>query len=351
MKRALGYIIGGLLFFVLLEGATRLTLQFDKVRETVFYQNTYSRKVMWTYFGDRSSLHETIFRYDSLLGWTTLTNRVNLFYGTNATHDSFGLRINSAAIDTDNKPIRIVTLGDSFTYGDEVNDSSTYPAQLQTLLHNSKVYNLGVSGYGIDQMLWRLQNHIARIRPHIVIVSPIAEDIGRANSNYFCFFKPYYHLENGQWKLITHHMQSPDEVEKKYYFRSKFLMLLSLTINKIVPIERYTEPDKRQEKATYEMLLQRLHKTITDAGAKPVYCLIPYPQVLFEESEKQKHIHWQNTTRQFCEENKASYFALDSCFMAQVDTSRLKKHGHWKYSENYTIARCLSEHLNTLNLR
>ena len=43
-----------------------------------------------------------------------------------------------------------MAVGDSFTFGDEVNDGQTWPAQLQQLT-GRRVINGGVSGYGFDQ--------------------------------------------------------------------------------------------------------------------------------------------------------------------------------------------------------
>src|SRR3979411_433104 len=52
----------------------------------------------------------------------------------------------------------ILAVGDSFTFGDEVNDGQTWPAQLQ-LLTGRRVLNGGVSGYGFDQNLIRAAQH------------------------------------------------------------------------------------------------------------------------------------------------------------------------------------------------
>ena len=50
----------------------------------------------------------------------------------------------------------ILAVGDSFTFGDEVNDGQTWPAQLQHLT-GRRVLNGGVSGYGFDQTVLRAE--------------------------------------------------------------------------------------------------------------------------------------------------------------------------------------------------
>ena len=53
--------------------------------------------------------------------------------------------------------VRIVTVGDSFTHGDEVADQETWQAELERLDPRLEVLNLGVGGYGTDQafLRWR----------------------------------------------------------------------------------------------------------------------------------------------------------------------------------------------------
>ena len=57
----------------------------------------------------------------------------------------------------------ILAVGDSFTFGDEVNDGQTWPAQLQ-LLTGRRVLNGGVSGYGFDQIVLRAEQLAAKIQ-------------------------------------------------------------------------------------------------------------------------------------------------------------------------------------------
>jgi len=72
----------------------------------------------------------------------------------------------------------ILTVGDSYTYGDEVRDEETWPAQLQRLT-GRRVLNAGVTGYGIDQMVLRAERYVATHRPAVVILSFIADDVRR----------------------------------------------------------------------------------------------------------------------------------------------------------------------------
>ena len=89
----------------------------------------------------------------------------------------------------------ILTVGDSFTYGDEVRDEETWPAQLQRLT-GRRVLNGGVTGYGIDQMVLRAERCVAAHRPAILVLSFIADDVRRVEMRRLWWRdKPWFAVE------------------------------------------------------------------------------------------------------------------------------------------------------------
>ncbi len=73
---------------------------------------------------------------------------------------------------------RIITLGDSFTYGFMVNTAENYPEQLEDQLNSNKpcpgidkyeVINLGVEGYDIEYSLKRFKERGQKYNPDLVI--------------------------------------------------------------------------------------------------------------------------------------------------------------------------------------
>ena len=102
-----------------------------------------------------------------------------------------GLRGNGTA-PIDGAPI--LAVGDSFTFGDEVKDNETWPAELQRLTGHP-VLNAGVSGYGFDQIVLRAEALAPAVRPRAIVVAFIADDIRRTEMRrLWSADKPYFDL-------------------------------------------------------------------------------------------------------------------------------------------------------------
>jgi hypothetical protein len=82
--------------------------------------------------------------YHPQLGWIPRPGRFSGDWTSNV--DASSIRSTGRSITT--RPI--LAVGDSFTFGDEVEDSETWAANLEEFL-NKRVLNAGVGAYGIDQ--------------------------------------------------------------------------------------------------------------------------------------------------------------------------------------------------------
>lgn len=136
--------------------------------------------------------------FDELLGWVPKENFNTRRFSTGP----FGIRKNNDSKDT--LKIHhggILAVGDSFTWGSEVTNTETWPAHLETLL-SEQVYNGGVGGYGTDQIILRGEQLFDILKPRIVIIGFIANDIERAGyESYGGFPKPFFVFENNQLVL------------------------------------------------------------------------------------------------------------------------------------------------------
>ncbi len=121
--------------------------------------------------------YQGLYEYSNTLGYVTEKNanlvvdKVDGWNNILVTSNSLGVRNgNTKAINMNNV---ILAAGDSFVFGDQVNDDETWPAFLQKQGYN--VFNLGVGGYGTAQSLRRLQLFIEtyNLTPETVILQTL----------------------------------------------------------------------------------------------------------------------------------------------------------------------------------
>ncbi len=95
----------------------------------------------------------------------------------------------------------ILATGDSYTKGDEVADAESWPAQVQTLL-GWRAINAGVGAYGLDQTVLRTERLVKELKPAVLVLGLIADDVRRAEmSRLWGREKPYFELDGGRLVL------------------------------------------------------------------------------------------------------------------------------------------------------
>ena len=79
---------------------------------------------------------------------------------------------------------RLLFLGDSFTFGAGVEDEQTFPRGIENDRADTRSYNLGMTGFGLDQM-WRTLHHYGlRLSPSVVVLEFIDDDLHRSITAY-----------------------------------------------------------------------------------------------------------------------------------------------------------------------
>tara|TARA_B100000073_G_scaffold310317_1_gene282663 strand:+ start:1485 stop:2561 length:1077 start_codon:yes stop_codon:yes gene_type:complete len=142
-------------------------------------------------------------KLDYKLGWSpkTGTFKKNTPPHT-VTIDKNNFRKNypTESISTTDKAI--LFSGDSFTFGDGVDDQNTFPSIFQSI-KNQIVINGGVQAYGIDQMYLRSLNIIQNYKISDLFFCFIPDDINRCNySTFHKIQKPYFIFEGDSTRLI-----------------------------------------------------------------------------------------------------------------------------------------------------
>lgn len=96
---------------------------------------------------------------------------------------------------------KIALVGDSFTFGWDVEYPQTYGAQLEAALPGTVVYNLAMPGFGLDQMWLSVRTQALPLKPDLVVVAFISPDFTRSEEAYRLiegFNKPVFKLVDGR---------------------------------------------------------------------------------------------------------------------------------------------------------
>jgi hypothetical protein len=141
--------------------------------------------------------------YDAELGWVPKAgfSSARNIWGKRVAIDDRGLRRNDSADRSATAPA-VLMVGDSFVFGDEVDDDQTQPAHLEQIL-GAPVANAGAFGYGIDQSVLRAERLVPQLHPRALVLGFIPDDIDRTlMSMRTGVEKPYFELDsNGELAL------------------------------------------------------------------------------------------------------------------------------------------------------
>lgn len=165
MKRVLSVIIYLIFLFLVLEGSARL----------IGPLHLYSNRVQFAMVVPHP---DRVYGLHPSQQWV----EDGVIFKTN----SAGFRGNEFMYEKQPNAVRIATMGDSVTYGWNVNEEEDYPSVLESLLNKNcpnikfEVYNFGVPGYGAVQQA-ALIDGVLKYKPDIVLLQFSQDDFKRAD--------------------------------------------------------------------------------------------------------------------------------------------------------------------------
>jgi hypothetical protein len=213
--------------------------------------------------------------YDPVRGWALRPNirQMSLPDGTVLNTNSRGIRgrIEYPYQRTPGTQ-RVLLLGDSFTFGSEVADDDTYARYLETHLPRTEVINLGVQGYGMDQMLLYLKQEGAKYHPDAVILGFVYIDVYRNTEDFFSFAKPEFQVVDGRLRLTNVPVPNPDQVVAREPYRLKSMDVLSIFWHRLLRMGGWEDKEAR---VRTEAILEEMVKSSRAMGATPMFVYMP----------------------------------------------------------------------------
>lgn len=164
-------------------------------------------------------------RYDPLLGWRPRPDlAISMWDGKKLTTNAQGFRSHrDYAAEKSSSSLRLLVLGDSFTFGEEVADDEVWTQRLELLCPRLEVFNLGVHGYGHDQMLLLLRELGRQLAPDVVLVGFLNTDMYRNVLSFRDYAKPRFVLEGGELRLSSIPVPTPEELLRSDRWRPRLV--------------------------------------------------------------------------------------------------------------------------------
>jgi len=287
-----------------------------------------------------------------VLGWYSQKNKTATL--TNSNFSPVEIHTNSAGFRgireySPEKPkeiIRIAVLGDSFVFGFGVQDGEAFPALLESQDKFREVLNLGVPGYGMDQIYLSYSEVARAYHPDIVLIGIFPEDFWRCTRSFADsgHVKPYFSLSPAG-ELLLHNVpvpppfslntdQFPPLIEAngflKVFNKSVLFRLAKMPFLKLAKNMRLIDPESSDEWWVGRAILTRLIEEVRADKAVPVLVLMP-PQNWATSSRKTS---LERSILRFAGREKVGLINLKPAFNEAVakdglETYYIKNDWHW----------------------
>src|SRR5215475_12769499 len=259
------------------EAVTRLAFSIPQIGKRLEADEDYTYLRNWVRQHQKTgtATYYTFDMYDPDKGWMPKANLrdVKVYNDKILNTNSKGLRGKKEfPYDKNGERLRILILGDSFTFGDEVSDNETYSHYLQEMLPNTEVINMGVHGYGHDQMLILFKEEGIKYQPDIVILGFLPLDMSRNLLDFRDFAKPRFVLEKGKLKLTGTPVPRPEEILRWDWTRPRILDLFSLIRHSV---EKFSGLQKREMERITTAILMELIRSVESIHAIPILAYLP----------------------------------------------------------------------------
>lgn len=342
-------ILPVLLVLVALEGTSRVLLYVDPVFRRIAGPDESSWRVRWIRHPHaREGVSYGFDVFDPRRGWALMPGirDLKVFADKTLNSDRFGFRGTHDSAENPGEAVRILVLGDSFTFGEGVSDNETYSARLEASLSGVEVLNLGVHGYGHDQMLLALQDLGPKVHPDLVLLGFVAEDMERNLLTFRDFAKPRFVIAGSSLVLQGVPVPSPEEVTRSERFRSRFLDLISMLHDRYEA--RIGKKEREMTAVTYKILLE-IAETSRRLGARPVFAYLPvFGEISKSDNAMTKREH---AFFSFCRANEIQSIYLGPFFLRKTQAgAHFKAFGHWGPEEHETAAEGIRAYLEEKGL-
>ena len=347
-KRFLLVLVYIIFLGVLFEGSARLALLIPRISNLIQVENDLYWRLLWI---KRHNLYDGVIEiyhgfdmFDPTKGWKSKPDikEWKVFEDKVLNTNSRGFRgKNEYSYGKNQNKIRILVLGDSYTFGEEVSDNETYSYYLQEMIPQSEIINMGIHGYGHGQMLVYLKEEIAKYKPDIVILGFLHIDMDRNMLKFRDYAQPKFILNNNRLMLTGTPVPTPEETIKWDWARPRVIDIFSIVR---CDSKKSSGLYIKEKKNLTTAILTEIIQVIDSNDAIPVFAYLPYQNEISLDTaltENEKYFF------EMCKTNDKV-----NCFSTRPDFADKLAKGvvfetfrHWKPIGHYTIAEAIKRYL------
>jgi hypothetical protein len=264
--------------------------------------------------------------FDSELGWVYKPNlKINDFSKDQSLSTNLLGYRNQFEFSPSHNNI-VFLLGDSFVFGDESSNEEVSSYLLNSNSKKHKFYNLGVSGYGHDQMLVTFERYVEKYKPVRTILFFNFTDLHRNILSFHDYFKPYYTWED-DLLLHTSHIVSREQAISDEFWRLKFLEFIPIMLM------RRNYNSKEYNKNIEFITSKILERMLTVANNNNSKLNIIYIPIAHEANAVEaKEFGSEKFMFSFCKQNNIECSSARAAFRKIKNDSGhiFKEQGHWR---------------------
>ena len=303
-------------------------------------------KIKWIKenIGKKVGFQEQAFEFNPIIGWSLIKKEHSYVQknGSSFKLNKYGRRITGEQSDFDLPEILI--LGDSFAFGEEVNDKHSVPFLLNKKITDYNVINLAVPAYGHGQMLLGLKNYKKIKMTKYTVLIFLEMNMYRNAMTFRDFGKPSFHRIGGKLHINNSEVRSPEEIVRSGPY-SISMAIFSL-------FQNYFDPkfsDMGLVHSTHE-IMREMKKKSDQLGAQ--FLVVFAPQLYLDHKEKKidKRKYLELGTEEDKIESLKTLLAEDSILHHDIrkeifqnylngsDYYTSKNGEHWSMNANEDIA-------------
>ncbi len=348
LRKVIAWIGYAVFLTIVVEGAARLALGSDEFRGGIALDSDAAWRLHWVN-NVRNEPEDVYARFDDhhpIRGWTPKAGLRDIEIRQHGriwklSTNSHGLRGKVEYAPRSDK-LRIAVYGDSFTFGEEVDDNETYVHQLQKFLPRSEAMNFGVHGYGHDQIYLYMQETLREYDPDIVVLGYVRDDARRNMRQFRDFAKPKLVVDARSpdgLRLVGTPVPTSAEVLQHEVYRSKFLDILEILYNRYWDMTGGATAE--MERVTLH-ILAAMRDLVEGQGRKFLVVYLPHSEDLMYPRMVRPG---RQIYERFCERPPACIDLRDRLAQLRFDGEPIRAPGHWHEDGHRWVARLLAEHM------